>query len=542
MKTQPVALVTYNGIDGACATAMALQRFPDAQIRVTSASRVDQTLQLLASDNKSYREIHVLGVGAYCDWETLVKAAAALKQKATRLVWHCGRGYLDEKRGLFDEICHASFENLGTNTAAVCRSLAIDDARPDPLRLLEIARRDPALHDAKDVPNRDIAYWIELIEASISQYFKFQDDERYPQTIRRLARGVVEKEDEQLVKTFRQQGWKYLIQGKSPSILNLKRRIKMVAAVDEGVIITGETGTGKEHVAHLIYEASARADQAFVPVNCATFAGNTALANSTLFGHVKGAFTDAREARKGYFVQAQGGILYLDELSHLPLEVQGKLLRVVEDGYIVPEGADSPLKVNVRLIAASNRDLPTLIRRGKFLSDLYHRLSALRITVPPLRERAEDMDALVERTLADLAGQGHVSSIKKKDWERLKEYSWQGNVRQLIKLVRRAVYLNMSVAEALNEELSLGSLAPEDNQDGPKCPIWPNSREEVVAIQSVNEIYAHRALDLFHGNHAATRKALGIGHHNTLKKLLNPVACQKMTSKTNKSPAASQKS
>lgn len=543
MKTQAVVLVTYNGVDGACAAAMALQFYPDAQIRVTSAGRVDQTLELVAEDNKPYKEVHVLGVGAHCDWNSLVKAAAALKQKGTRLVWYCGRGYLDERRAMFDEICQTKFEGTGSNTAAVSRSLGINGSLPNPLRLLGIAKWDKGISETKENPSSDVAFWLELIEASISYYFKFQDDQRYPQTIRRLAHGTIDKEDMQLVRIFKSLGYKYLIHGKSPAVLKLKRQIKLVAKIDEPVIITGETGTGKEHVAHLIHEGSARADQPFVAINCAMFAGNTALANSTLFGHVKGAFTDARQDRKGCFVQAQGGILYLDELCHLPLEIQAKLLRVVEDGKIVPEGADNSLPVNVRLVAGSNRDLPGLIRQGLFLPDLYHRLATLRITVPPLRERPEDIDAIVERTLADLAEQGNVLSIKKKDWNLLKEYSWPGNVRQLIKLVRRATYMNMPLSEALDEERNLGSLAPESDQTGAdiKCAIWPNSREDVIALDGVNEMYASRALELFHGNHAATRKALGIGHHNTLKKLLNPATCQKMTHKMNELTVASRK-
>lgn len=542
MKTQPVVLATYNGVDGACAAAMALQVYPEAQIRVTSAGRIDQTLDLLAQDNKSYKEVHVLGVGAYCEWDSLVKAAAALKQKGTRLVWHCGRGYLDDRRGMFDEICQTKFETAGSNTAAVCRSLGIDASRPNPSRLLEIAKRDPGLHETKAASSLEIAFWCDLIDASISHYFKFQDDQRYPQTIQRLAKGIIEKEDEQLVRTFKLLGWKYLIQGKSPIILKLKRQIKLVAEIDEPVIITGETGTGKEHVAHLIHEASSRADQPFVPINCAMFAGNTTLANSTLFGHVRGAFTDAVKDRKGVFVQAQGGILYLDELCHLPLEIQAKLLRVVEDGKIVPEGADNSLPVNVRLVVASNRDLPSLIRQGRFLPDLYHRLATLRINVPSLRERPEDIDAIVERTLADLTDQGIVSGIKKKDWTLLKEYSWPGNVRQLIKLVRRAAYMNMPLSEALDEERRLGSLTPESQDGGgSNCPIWPNSREEVILIQRVDEIYARRAFELHHGNHTATRKALGIGHHYTLNNLLNPESCQKTTSKVNNLTASTRK-
>lgn len=526
MKTQPVAIVTYNGIDGACAAAMVLQRHPEAQIFVTSASQIDQTILQLAQAAQPLKEVHVCGVGAWCQLDSLAQAAAALKQKNTSVTWHCGRGYLDDQQDTFADSCRTAFVAAGSNTGAICQTLGIDASLPVPARLLAVAVLDPQLHPDKSAPGPDHAFWLDLIGASISQYFKFQDGQRYPQTIRRLAKGKAEKDDEQLVKIFRRSGWHYLIQGKSPRILDLKRLLKVIAEIDEHVIVTGETGTGKEHVAHLIHEASARADGPFVAINCAIFSGNAALANSTLFGHVRGAFTDAVKDRKGLFVQAQGGILYLDELCHLPLEIQAKLLRVVEDGLIVPEGADTPEKVNVRLVAGSNRDLPALIRLGKFLPDLYHRLATLRVSVPPLRERPEDIDALVERTLADLATQGVVSRIKKKDWGQLKTYAWPGNVRQLIKLVRRAVYLDMPVSEALAEELSLGSLAPDPGSDGAvaQCPIWPMSPEDVLSMEQVKRVYAQRALELFQGNHAATRRALGIAHHNSLHKLVQDEA------------------
>ena len=331
MKPQSVAIVTYNGVDGACGAAMVLQRHPKARIYVSSASQIDQTLLHLVETEPPIKEVHVCGVGAWCEWDSLTQAAAALKKKGVSMTWHCGRGYLDDQQDALDGICHTAFVTTGSNTGAICKTLGIDASRPVPANLLAVAALDPQLRPEKCEPQRDHAFCLDLIDASISQYFKFQDEQRYPRTIQRLAKGKAEKDDEQLVKVFRRSGWRYLIHGKSPRILDLKRQLKLIAGVDEHVIITGETGTGKEHVAHLIHEASARADGPFVAINCAIFAGNAALANSTLFGHVKGAFTDAVHERKGLFVQAQGGILYLDELCHLPLEIQAKLLRVVEE-------------------------------------------------------------------------------------------------------------------------------------------------------------------------------------------------------------------
>ena len=141
--------------------------------------------------------------------------------------------------------------------------------------------------------------------------------------------------------------------------------------------------------------------------------------------------------------------------------------------------------------------------------------------MPPLRERQDDIEVIVERTLTDLTAQGAVSRIRKKDWAQLNTYSWPGNVRQLIKLVRRAVFLDMSVGEALAEERSLGNLTPDQGGDrSASSPIWPMSTEEVLPMERVKRIYAQRTLELFQGNHAATRRALGIAHHNSLHKLV----------------------
>ena len=522
VKEAKWVIITYNGIDGACAAAMVLLRYPGAQLFVTSASQIDQTLLNLVHVKPPMKEVHVCGVGAWCPWESLAQAAGTLQQKNITLTWHCGRGYLQHQHEAFTQICRAAFPAVGSNTAAVCQTLGLDQSQPIPARLLALAALDPQLRTEKSVLRPEESFWLDLIDASISQYFKFQDGDRYRQTIQRLAQGRAEKEDEQLVKIFRRSGIRYLIHGKSPGISRLKREIKAIAAIDEPVIIAGETGTGKEHVAHLIHEAGSRADGPFVAINCAMFAGNTALANSQLFGHVKGAFTDAVKDRKGLFLKAQGGILYLDELCHLPIEIQAKLLRVTEDGIIDPEGTDQSEKVNVRLLAGSNRDLPALIRQGKFLPDLYHRLATLRIRVPSLRERPEDIDALVERTLSQLAAQGYVSRIKKKDWAELRSYEWPGNVRQLIKLVRRAVYLEMSVGEALAEERALGSLAPPpgDGAAAERCPLWPMTSQEIVSMEQVRKLYARRALALFQNNQAATRRALGISHPSSLNKLI----------------------
>jgi transcriptional regulator with GAF, ATPase, and Fis domain len=252
-----------------------------------------------------------------------------------------------------------------------------------------------------------------------------------------------------------------------------------------------------------------------IPVNCALFAGNVGLANSILFGHVKGAFTGADRDREGAFVAADAGILFLDEVGELPARVQAKLLRVLEDGQIKPEGADRPRRqVDVRVVAATNRDLPTMMRRGEFRTDLYHRLDTLRIEVPPLRDHPEDIALIAADTLRNLEAAGADGLLSPAELRELRSYDWPGNVRQLIKVLKRSAYLGIPIAETLAEERACALGARED-----EGWLLPRSAEEIRPIRKVREEYAARALELNDGNLAATARALGIAP-NTLRSYL----------------------
>ena len=253
-----------------------------------------------------------------------------------------------------------------------------------------------------------------------------------------------------------------------------------------------------------------------IPVNCALFAGNPSLANSTLFGHVKGAFTGAVSDRDGAFVSADSGILFLDELGELPPEVQAKLLRVLEDGWVTPEGSDRPRKVDVRVVAATNRDLPAMIRRGAFRADLYHRLDTLLIRVPPLRDHMEDVEAIARQLLPTVMPEGREFRLTARDVKHLRGYDWPGNVRQLIKVLKRSVYLGMPLREAIDEERRLGPLVEQQESATPPCPLWPHTADQVRPMDDVKRDYAARALELHANNIAATARALGIAI-NTLR-------------------------
>jgi formate hydrogenlyase transcriptional activator len=231
------------------------------------------------------------------------------------------------------------------------------------------------------------------------------------------------------------------IVGSCKPVRQVLKQVEKVAPSDSTVLILGETGTGKELIARALHRRSKRANRAFVRVNCAAIPQS--LIASELFGHEKGAFTGALQRRLGRFEAADSGTLFLDEIGDLPMETQIALLRVLQEREFERVGSNQPIAVDVRLIAATNRDLPAAVTAGTFRQDLFYRLNVFPITVPPLRERAEDIPLLVKYFVARFAkGTGkNIRQISKDTLEILRTYSWPGNIRELQNVVERAVIL-----------------------------------------------------------------------------------------------------
>jgi len=318
--------------------------------------------------------------------------------------------------------------------------------------------------------------------------------------------------------------WHQDIVGRSAPLARILEQMELVAATPATVLINGETGTGKELVARTIHQRSDRRNKLFVAMNCAALS-NT-LVESELFGHEKGAFTGAIARRVGRFERANGGTLFLDEVGELPLEVQAKMLRVLQSGEFERVGGERPQKVNVRVIAASNRNLEQLVQNGQFRNDLYHRLAIFPIHLPPLRERREDIPLLTAYLATRKAHQfgRKIESVSPAAIDRLSGYDWPGNVRELENVLERAIILCPGTVLNL-EAIRLGATSP---IKASKLHGRSDSTSEIRANETLREVEREHILRICQAtdwkikgpNGAATRLGINPGTlYSRMKKL-----------------------
>jgi PAS domain S-box-containing protein len=275
------------------------------------------------------------------------------------------------------------------------------------------------------------------------------------------------------------------IVGQSAAVLGVVEKVNRVAKTDATVLITGETGTGKELIARALHSASHRHDKPLIKVNCAALPSG--LIESELFGHEKGAFSGAVSRRVGRFELAHGGTIFLDEIGEVPIEVQVKLLRVLQEREFERVGATTSIKVDVRVIAATNRDLPLSIREGKFREDLYYRLNVFPISLPALRDRMGDVPLLVQHLVPRFASRigVRIESVGKPTMERLSRYSWPGNIRELENVLERAVILSNGPTLEIDSDVFATVLA--DRSPDSEPPTTPFSASADPAASAAQE-------------------------------------------------------
>ncbi|NWG02558.1 MAG: sigma-54-dependent Fis family transcriptional regulator [Syntrophaceae bacterium] len=292
--------------------------------------------------------------------------------------------------------------------------------------------------------------------------------------------------------------------------------IKKVAQYKSTVLITGESGTGKELVARALHYNSDRAEKPFIPVNCGAIPEN--LLESELFGHVKGAFTDAIRTKKGLFEEADGGTLFLDEIGELPGPLQVKLLRVLQEGEIRRIGESKSIKVDVRIVVATVKDLTKEVNEGRFREDLFYRLNVLPIHIPPLRERKEDIPLLIQHFINkyNQSMNKNVKGIDHKALEALMDHKWYGNVRELENTIERAIVL------AEQDNIELENLPIEIHEVKEEPPLEPMTDEEYSikkASKTMEINLIKKALRKTKGNHTHAAKLLEISHRALLYKI-----------------------
>jgi two-component system response regulator HydG len=301
--------------------------------------------------------------------------------------------------------------------------------------------------------------------------------------------------------------------GSSSVMRTVHDLIARVATSDVGVLVTGESGTGKELVARAIHRRGANPNGPFIAVNCAAIP--EALLESELFGHAKGAFTDAKAQRRGLFAEANGGTLFLDEIGEMPLPMQVKLLRALEEKSVRPVGGNAPVPFQARLIAATNRNLEAAVEEKTFREDLYYRIHVVHVEVPPLRARGGDILQLAQHFLVrsaerqEKAVKGFSSAVA----DRFVSYTWPGNVRELLNCVERAVAL------ARFEEVSVDDL-PERIRAYKHTPlVIAADADELVSLDELERRYVHRVLEAVGGNKSSAARVLGLDR-TTLYRML----------------------
>ena len=478
--------------DYACAAALALRHHPGAAVLGISTRRLPEFLR----EATGYGEIIILGVGLTGEPALLESALEELAARKTKVAWISVLGGPKSiGEGIRSRMEMQVVPNVDNLMEAVNKAYGL----PRDENLAQILQTEKPTAKAKRIQL--------LLDAAQYMYRNYQDETAYADAIRHLACGDDESRwteaEKRMVEHYQRYGGRELV-GKSPAIRDLIGRVNRIAEKkDARVLIHGETGTGKETVALQIHNKSPRAKEPFIAFNCAVVTPD--LLESRFLGYEKGAFTGATERRSGVFEQANGGTLFLDEIGELPLEAQGILLRVLEGGRFTRMGGRDEIAVDVRLVAATHRDLAGMVRAGKFREDLFHRLNVVQIRIPPLREHKEDIAPLADGYWM----KHHGCRLAPKQIDVLMDYDYPGNVRELFNLLERADVLGENdFARLLAEHRQLAaSLAPQDEPD------YPDNLEEMTRR------HVRRVYDKCGQNLTKTAESLGAAR-NTVRKYL----------------------
>ncbi len=364
--------------------------------------------------------------------------------------------------------------------------------------------------------NATIDSAIAALRTGVLDYLeKPVDTRRLKSLLMNVSRTLELKHENQTLRgELRKRGVFEGLVGNSAAMQKVYDLIQRVAPTQASVLITGESGTGKEMVAQTLHRLSTRRNGPFLPVNCSAVPAT--LIESQLFGHEKGSFTGAAQQHRGFFERASGGTLFLDEITEMPMELQARLLRVLETGTVMRVGAETQIQVDVRLVAATNRSAEVAVRDGKLREDLYYRLNVFPVQLPPLRDRADDVELLADHFLAQLnAEAGTQKTISDRSRDRLRRHNWPGNVRELKNAMHRAFILAEDQVE-LEIPSNSGSGAHESGTaTGANSGL--DSIEVGLALDEVERRVILATLERYEGDKRRAAETLGI----SLKTLYN---------------------
>lgn len=487
-STSPILITGLGLMDFAMAAAIAVRHYPFGFLRITctSKARLPSRLAEYALSKDPIPEILITGLGLDSSIADITSAIESLTARGTRIRWFSTRP-------------------LPTDLAKAPIEVNFDSELPLHRIVANALNVDPR-------PIESIRHIYEpLFEASQYAFRNYSDSTPYHSVIVHLAALDSDTRwtaaEKQLLKFYKDYGNRELI-GSSPALKKLKTKILQAAKVDSArILIIGESGTGKETIALQIHQASPRKEEAFIAFNCASVSPE--LLESRFLGYEKGAFTGANDRREGIFEIADGGTLFLDEIGELPLPAQGVLLRILEEGRFFRMGGKTEISVNVRVLAATNRNLVEMVAKGEFREDLYYRLAVVELQSPPLRERKDDIRRIADSRWTKL---GH-GLLTDEQAAALASYDWPGNVRELMNLLERAnVFETADFTGLINDArrrmapLSQKRISNDEKQ-------LPNNLDKAMAL------HAKRVYDACGQSTGYAANELGISA-NTLRKYL----------------------
>ncbi len=364
-----------------------------------------------------------------------------------------------------------------------------------------------AIESIKRMGDNDVEYLQELVDLVADEVETYHFE--------------ISKREERISELNSELGDKYryhMMVGKSKKIQTIYRLLEKISNSESSVLIQGENGTGKELVAKAVHFYSPRKDNQFVAVNCSAF--NENLLDSELFGHVKGAFTGAIKDKQGFFETANGGTLFLDEIGDTSLSMQVKLLRVLQEGTYLPVGAEGPRRCDVRILAATNKNLKEMMAKGEFREDLFYRINVINVNIPPLRDRAEDISLLMDHFLKKRCDESGITmkQLSKKCLEKMLDYPWPGNVRELENEIERLVVLSGD-DKMVTPDLLSPRILDHGEKSGAAARGINTSGSLKVALEELESMMIKEGLKRCNFNKSKLSKELGVSRASLIMKV-----------------------